>query len=142
MICDPIICLLLFLLKDIRSPCMRDRHWTMLAAVTKVSVDFGPDCRLQEHVADVQDVIEVAAKEMKIEERLVAVESYWSSAVLGFSFVREDCSPAPPDASSGTSMDTSKLAKLVHVPQTLMDDLDEHMLALQASADFLVSHLA
>lgn len=124
-------------LQDIRSPCIRDRHWTQLAAVTHVAVEIGPECRLNDvllmnlhkHVSEVQDVIEVATKELKIEEKLVAVEEYWASARLSVIDVGFDGTPL-----HLTSPASKSVCKIIQVPASLLDELDDHMMSLQMAS--------
>ncbi len=92
-------------------------------SLTKVTVDriHSTDLRLSDilamslhqYVPEVQEVIDSAAKELKIEDRVKSIEEYWGNSALRFESHRDS------DCWILTSADT------------LLEDLDEHFMSLQ-----------
>ncbi len=84
----------LFLLNDLHSPAIRERHWCALAKVCGVatvdpttgSFNLGNIMKLNlhEHVEDVSDIIETAQREIKIEKKLQVIETTWDGMVLDY----------------------------------------------------------
>ena len=80
------------LVHELHSPAMRDRHWKNLMIITATSFDKGPSFCLDDlfalnlhlHVEAVQEVIEVAAKELKVESKLRIIEDLWNKMELKF----------------------------------------------------------
>ena len=109
------------LVNELHSPAMRDRHWKSLMQVTQKHFEKGAhfalddvlQLQLHEHVEACQDIVEVAAKELKIESRLKSIESMWASTTLTF-------------RKHGDS-DVS----VVQAPDEAMESLEEHQLQLQ-----------
>ena len=76
------------LINDLHHPAMRQRHWVSLAKICNVdSVDphdpkFTFDdmvsLELHMHVDDVSEIVETAAKEKKIEDKLTIIEDAWA----------------------------------------------------------------
>ena len=82
------------LVNDLHSPAMRDRHWKAVAKVCQVkSIDpHDPKFTFEDIVAigiykyseDIEEVIETASKELKIERKLKDIETLWRTMVLDY----------------------------------------------------------
>ncbi|GLE01103.1 hypothetical protein PINS_up009916 [Pythium insidiosum] len=101
------------LVKSLHSPAMRERHWKSLMALTKRHFDLAPAAasasasaanaaasasnvtsalrleevlRLELHrfVNEVNELVEVASREFKIEQQLQAIETAWTAFTLEF----------------------------------------------------------
>jgi dynein heavy chain len=82
------------LINDLHSPAMRDRHWKNLAKVCGVkSIDpndgkftfedaFG--LKVHEHAEDVEEIVETANKELKIERNLKNIETTWRDMTMAY----------------------------------------------------------
>ena len=109
------------LVLDLRSPAMQERHWKHIMSVTHSMLEKGPDfslddllsMKLHKHVADVQEVVEVANKELKIERKLRTIEDKWNSFTLEFVPYKD--------------MDM----KVLSPPDEVIETLEDHMLQLQ-----------
>ncbi len=107
--------------QDLRSPCMRDRHWNALVSVTKVAFEKTPELKLVDilalnlhlHVSEVQEILETASKEMKIEGKLRVIEEYWSRAMLSFEALKDSD------------------IRVLTTADSLLEDLDDHVISLQ-----------
>ena len=72
---------------DLRSPCMRERHWAQLAEITGVQLQITDafrladllQLRLHEYIDDVGHVIDRALKEDKTEADLLKLDAVWQS---------------------------------------------------------------
>ena len=112
------------LVHDLHSPAMRDRHWKSLMALTGVSFDRGANfclddllsLNLQYHVDAVTEIVEVANKELKIENKLLTIEDIWRKLSLKFDQHR----------------DTEVF--IVAPPDDVLEALEEHSLLLQSMA--------
>ena len=82
------------LIHELHSPAMCDRHWKSLATVTGAR-DVNPkdpkfcladllSLQLHEHTEDVEDIVETASKEQKIDKKLTGIEETWASLQLDF----------------------------------------------------------
>ncbi|CAE7205816.1 ODA4, partial [Symbiodinium sp. KB8] len=88
------------LIAQLHSDALRKRHWTRLAEICGVkSLDpEDPSFTLEEvfklglhrHGTDVEDVVDTAGKQSKIEKKLSAIEANWASAVIGFAKHKDD----------------------------------------------------
>lgn len=109
---------------DLSAPYMRDRHWKDLMSVAGRTVEKGLDFCMRDvlslelhlHVSRVQDIIELAQKQAKIDARLSSIEQRWASCSLVFL--------------QHNNSETRVLAP----PDGALDDLEEHMMALQSMA--------
>ena len=82
------------MINDLHSPAMRDRHWKALAKICKVKniephdpkFTFEDTVKLKLHLhgEDVEDVIDTAAKELKIERKLSDIEKLWRVLELDY----------------------------------------------------------
>ena len=82
------------LVNELHSPAMRQRHWLALARVCNVkSVDPSDpkftlndmmELQLDEHEADVSEIVETAQKELKIEKKLTEIEACWADLTLDY----------------------------------------------------------
>lgn len=82
------------LINELHSPAMRDRHWKSLAKVCGVkSIDPNDpkftfeDCvklNLHLHTEDVEEIVETASKELKIERKLRDIENVWRVMTLEY----------------------------------------------------------
>eukprot|EP01038_Epipyxis_sp_PR26KG_P005405 gene5405-7492_t len=112
------------LVHDLHSPAIRERHWKSLMTITGVMIDRGPSfcldnllsLNLQFHVDAVSDIVEVANKEVKIENRLLLIEDAWRKFSLKF------------DQHRDTDM------FIVAPPDDILEALEEHSLHLQSMA--------
>lgn len=113
------------LVSDLRSPAMRDRHWKELFKFTGKAVEKDHTFCLHDvltmdlhvHVEEVRDLVEVANKELKIEQRLRNIEDLWSSFELVFLPYKE----------------LEDMAT-IQTPDEAIENLEEHMMQLQTMA--------
>ena len=109
------------LVLDLRSPALQDRHWKHIMSVTHSMLEKGPDfslddlisMQLHKHVQDVQEVVEVANKELKIEQKLRTIEDKWNSFSLEFVQYKD------------------MEMKVLTAPDEVVETLEDHMLQLQ-----------
>ncbi len=112
------------LVSELRSPCMRDRHWKAVASECHKPVDKGPGfcladllkLQLHEHVEGIMEIVEVAQKENKVEQKLKQIEKFWGVAVLEMA----------------RHKDTE--VQVIVSPDDLIETLDEHNIQLQSMA--------
>jgi len=110
------------LVNILHSPAMQSRHWDELMTVTHSSFVVGPkfclsdllELHLHEHVEDVEDIVEKANKESKIEAQLRKIEDAWRVLVLEFVVHK-----------------SANAMHLIRVPEEIMLALEEHMVLLQ-----------
>ena len=77
---------------DLRSPSMRDRHWTQLMEITGVHFEIGASfalsdllsLQLHQYVDDVGEVVDRALKEDKMEQALDKLATTWSTLEFEF----------------------------------------------------------
>ena len=78
---------------DLKSPSMRDRHWTKLMEVTKKEIDYQNPAfslgdllqlELENFVDDVGEVVDQANKEDKMEIALKKLDETWKTVEFGF----------------------------------------------------------
>ena len=82
------------LINDLHSNAMRDRHWKHLAKVCgvkhidpndpKFAFEDALALKLHEHTEDVEEVIETATKELKIERKLRDIEVAWRDLTMDY----------------------------------------------------------
>ena len=82
------------IINALHSPSMRDRHWKALAKVCHVKAidphdprftfEDGVKLNVHQHVDDVEDIIETANKELKIEKKLHDIEHLWRDMVMDY----------------------------------------------------------
>jgi dynein heavy chain len=82
------------LINSLHSPAMRERHWKSLAKVCKVkSIDPNDPkftfedaikLKLNEHSEDVEEIVETAQKELKIEKKLKDIENLWRDMKMDY----------------------------------------------------------
>lgn len=82
------------LISSLHSPAMRDRHWKNLARICGVkSIDPNDpkftfedtvDLKVHEHAEDVEEIVETANKELKIERKLRDIELLWKDMTLDY----------------------------------------------------------
>ena len=82
------------LVHELHSPAMRDRHWKSLAHVChakpidprdpKFCLQDLINLKLHKHVEHVEDVVETATKELKIEKKLQGIEETWAGLSLEY----------------------------------------------------------
>lgn len=111
------------LINALHSTAMRDRHWKSLAKLCKVkSVDPNDPkftfedavkLNLHEHVDEVEEVVELATKELKIEKKLKDIETAWRDMPMEYS---------PHNDSE---------MKLIKPSEELVEGLESHQLELQ-----------
>lgn len=81
------------MIASLHSPAMRDRHWKQLLQTCGAPNAFDPkdpkfsladlfDLRLHEHSEEVDEIVETARKELKIDKKLSAIEETWASLSL------------------------------------------------------------
>jgi dynein heavy chain len=112
------------LVHDLHSPAMRERHWKSLMQLTGQTFDRGAtfclddllNLNLQYHVDAVSEIVEVANKELKIENKLATIEDIWRKFSLRFDQHR----------------DTEVF--VVAPPDDVLEALEEHSLVLQSMA--------
>jgi len=85
---------LLPLVNELHSDAMRDRHWKSLAKVCNVKSIDPNDSKftfedivkmgIHLHAEDVEEIVETANKELKIERKLRDIERIWTSMVLDY----------------------------------------------------------
>ena len=112
------------LVHELHSPAMRDRHWKSLITITGVTFDKGPSfsldnllaLNLHRHVDAVSDLVEIANKELKIENKLNMIDDVWKKFTLKFDRHR----------------DTEVF--IIAPPDEILEALEEHQLHLQSMA--------
>lgn len=82
------------LVNELHSQAMRDRHWKRLAKVCGVkSIDPNDPkftfedtiaLKVHEHTEDVEEIVETATKELKIERKLRDIENIWRDMTLEY----------------------------------------------------------
>lgn len=82
------------LVNELHSPAMRDRHWKSLAKVCNVKVIDPNDpkfcfedvlnLKVHEHAEDVEEIVETANKELKIERKLRDIENVWRDLTMDY----------------------------------------------------------
>jgi len=82
------------LINELHSPAMRDRHWKNLAKVCGVkSIDPNDPkftfedtvaLNVHQHTEDVEEIVETANKELKIERKLRDIEAIWRDMTLDY----------------------------------------------------------
>mmetsp|Transcript_16968 Transcript_16968/g.60259 ORF Transcript_16968/g.60259 Transcript_16968/m.60259 type:complete len:4617 (-) Transcript_16968:30-13880(-) len=111
------------LIADLHSDALAPRHWSQLARVCKASVvdPTQPEFLLQdmmkfnlhEYVEEVQEVVETAQKEKKIEKKLEDISASWGGFMLEYVKHKD------------TEM------SLIRLNEEIIESLDAHMLELQ-----------
>ena len=112
------------LVHELHSPCMRDRHWKTLMSTTGTIFEKGPsfsfndllNLNLHRFVEPVMDIVEMASKELKIEAKLNTIDEAWRKLALKFDRHR----------------DTEVF--IVAPPDDVLEALEEHSLHLQVQA--------
>lgn len=107
------------LVHDLRNDGMRDRHWQMLMAKTNVKFELSANFKLENLLElnlhkfeeDVQEIVDRADKEIKLEAQLKQFEDTWSK--LAFEF------------------DSHKDVKIVRVPEEVVESLEDNQMQLQ-----------
>ena len=82
------------LINDLHSNAMRTRHWAALARVCNVktvdptdssfTLNDMMDLKINEHAEDVSEIVETAQKELKIEKKLLEIETVWKDMILDY----------------------------------------------------------
>jgi dynein heavy chain, axonemal len=82
------------LINELHSPAMRDRHWKSLAKVCGVKAIDPNDPKftfedtvalnVHEHTEDVEEIVETANKELKIERKLRDIDTIWRDMTLEY----------------------------------------------------------
>ena len=82
------------LINALHADSMRDRHWKSLARVCHVKSIDPHDAkftfedtialRVQDHIDDVEEIVETANKELKIERKLKDIETIWRDLVMDY----------------------------------------------------------
>eukprot|EP01035_Chromulina_nebulosa_P017812 gene17812-23422_t len=82
------------LINELHSQAMRDRHWKTLSKITKTKVIDPTDAKftfeeaislnVHLHVEDVEELVETANKELKIEKKLKDIETIWKDMTLTY----------------------------------------------------------
>jgi dynein heavy chain, axonemal len=82
------------LINELHSPAMRDRHWKNVAKICQVKAIDPNDSKftfedivklgIHNHAEDIEEVIETASKELKIERKLKDIETIWRTMVLDY----------------------------------------------------------
>jgi dynein heavy chain len=83
------------LVNALHSPAMRDRHWKGLSTICNLSSVIDPDDKgfclddmlslnLHTHVDDVEEIVETATKELKIEKKLSIITSTWADLLMDY----------------------------------------------------------
>jgi dynein heavy chain len=83
------------LVNSLHSPAMRDRHWKSLSTLCGLTSVIDPDDKgfclddmlslnLHTHVDDVEEIVETANKELKIEKKLTIIESCWKELLMDY----------------------------------------------------------
>ena len=111
------------LVESLRTPAMRDRHWTTLAVGCGASPLAHAEAsfclrdmlalQLHHHIEHVETVVNTATTELKIERTLNTIEAIWTAMALEF-YVYKDTG-----------------VKLVSVSDFVLDKLEEHTAQLQ-----------
>ena len=111
------------LVNDLHSHAMRPRHWQSLAKICGAesidpdASDFSFDSllalNLQAHADDVEEVIEIANKELKLDKSLTIIEGVWQRLEILF------------------SQHKNTEIKLIKVPDDIVESLEDHQLQLQ-----------
>ena len=109
------------LVHELHSPALQDRHWKTLMVVThkhfertaSFCLDDVLQLELHMHVDDVSELVEVANKELKIENKMQGIEKVWANMMLEF-----------------LQYNDSEV-KILRAPEELMEALEEHQLQLQ-----------
>ncbi|CAD7941439.1 unnamed protein product [Amoebophrya sp. A120] len=86
------------LINDLRSDTMRDRHWTMIMAVTGKHFEKGPNfcfrdllvLNLHHFADDVSEIVDQSAKEAKIDKKLTIIRNTWSKMEMRFNMSNPD----------------------------------------------------
>ena len=112
------------LINSLHSPSMRDRHWKNLARICKVkNIDPNDpkftfqdtvDLKVHEHAEDVEEIVETANKELKIERKLRDIELLWKDMTLDYA------------AHNGTE------TFLIRPSEEVIEGLESHQLELQS----------
>ncbi|TYZ60954.1 hypothetical protein PybrP1_011234 [[Pythium] brassicae (nom. inval.)] len=162
------------LVKSLGSPAMRDRHWKSLMVLTRKHFNMnlngsgggggnGPSSnsalRFEEvlklelfrHVNEVNELVEVASREFKIEQQLHTVEATWGALELEFvPYTTAGRGPSQgsspelrrgdePTTSSATHDDAALASSdgdvwVLKPPNAIIERLEEHQLQLQTMA--------
>jgi dynein heavy chain len=111
------------LINELHSPAMRDRHWKNLAKVCGVKAIDPNDPKftfedtvalnVHQHTEDVEEIVETANKELKIERKLRDIENIWRDMTLDY---------VPHN-------DTEMF--LVKLSEEVIENLESHQLELQ-----------
>ena len=88
------MCAVIPLVNELHSPSMRDRHWKRLMQVTHKHFTFtkGVDfslkqvlqLQLHKYAQEVSEIVDISRKELKIDERLTAIEETWVRYTIPF----------------------------------------------------------
>ncbi|GBG28212.1 Dynein heavy chain 2, axonemal [Hondaea fermentalgiana] len=114
------------LIHELHSPALRDRHWKQVMAITGSQVEKNAqfcfvnalDLQLHRFADQVTEIVEVATKELKVDQRLKAIEDTWAKHDLHF----EAYKAADPDF------------KIIASAEVTIEALEEHQLQLQTLA--------
>jgi dynein heavy chain len=127
------------LLASLQSEAMRERHWDQLGGKLEVEQEVpnpfrsGPELplsallklKLHKHSGTVEQVVECAVKENKMEQALTRMGAFWESLEFQVENYTQDNI-----SSSGSSADTSD-RKVVRLREQDFDTLDNDLIAVQ-----------
>ena len=112
------------LINSLHSPAMRDRHWKNLARICgvknidpndpKFTFEDTVDLKVHEHAEDVEEIVETANKELKIERKLRDIEMLWKDMTLDYA------------SHNGTE------TFLIKPSEEVIEGLESHQLELQS----------
>jgi dynein heavy chain len=112
------------LVNELHSPAMRDRHWKSLTSVChsrpvdvknpKFCLEDLLELQLYKHMDDVQEIVETAGKELKVDKKLQGIEETWTSLQLEFANHKD------------------MEVRVVKPPDAVIEGLEVHQLDLQS----------
>jgi dynein heavy chain len=113
------------LIQKLRNPGMRKRHWEMLMQKANVIFELSENFRLENllalhlhnYVEAVEEIVDRAVKEMKMEKQISDLKEIWSGLSFAFQKHRDDDE-----------------VQLVKIPEEVIENMEDHQVQLQTSS--------
>jgi dynein heavy chain len=111
------------LIQKLRNPGMRKRHWEMLMHKANIVFELSDNFRLENlltlnlhnYVEAVEEIVDRAVKEMKMEKQISDLKQIWSGLSFAFTNFRNEL-------------------ELIKIPEEVIESMEDHQVQLQTSS--------